>query len=41
MNVILDENDDHNYNTSVVDNDNDNAEVYQLFSIGDVDNDNS
>lgn len=41
MNVLLDEDDDHNYNTSVVDHDNDNAEVSQLFSIGEVDNDNS
>ena len=33
MIILLDEYDDHNYNTSVVDNDNDNAEVSYLFSM--------
>ena len=33
MNILLDEDDDHNYNTSVVDIDNDNAVVSQLFSM--------
>ena len=41
MNTLLGENDDDDYNTSVLDNDNDNAEVSWLFSIGDVDNDNT